>query len=101
MSKIAAIAKLTAQPGKGDELADALGAMVRGVEGEPGTEVYVLHRDAKDADTIWFYERYTDQAALEAHGSSDLMKTVGRAMAPLMAGRPELHLLSIVAGKGL
>ena len=31
----------------------------------------------KDENAVWFYELYTDQAALDAHGSSETMKALG------------------------
>ena len=102
MSKPAVIAKLTAQDGKRDELVAAFGRMIDHVTAnEPGTEVYVLHTDNADPNVAWFYEMYTDEAALGAHGTSDMMKSVGRELAGLMAGRPELIMLTPVTGKGL
>src|SRR3954471_21077342 len=61
MSKTAILAKLTAQPGKRDELVEALGPLVEAVDQEPGTELYVLHTSATEPDVVWFYELYTDQ----------------------------------------
>ena len=102
MSKPAVIAKLTAQDGKREELVAAFGRMIDHVTAnEPGTEVYVLHTDNADPNVAWFYELYTDQAALGAHSTSDTMKSVGRELAPLMAGRPEIIVLTPAAGKGL
>lgn len=101
MSKTAVLAKITAQPGKRDELVAAMGALVDHVETEPGTEVYALNLDAGDDDVVWFYEVYADKDALKAHGGSDVMKTVGGAMASLLAGRPELTMLTLEAGKGV
>ena len=101
MSKIAAIAKLTAQSGKRDELVTALKPVLDAVHEEAGTLVYVLHKDNGDEDVLWFYEVYTDEAALAAHSSSDTFKALGPALAPLLAGRPEMHLLSPVSSKGV
>ncbi|HTN80028.1 MAG TPA: putative quinol monooxygenase [Acidimicrobiales bacterium] len=101
MSKVAAIAKLTAQSGKRDELVTAFKPLLDAVQSEEGTLVYILHKDNRDEDVLWFYEVYTDDAALSAHSTSDAMKSVGPALAPLLAGRPEMHLLSPVSSKGL
>ena len=73
MSKTAILAKLTAQPGKRDELVEALGPLVEAVDQEPGTELYVLHTSATEPDVVWFYELYTDEAALNAHRTSETM----------------------------
>ena len=45
MSKLLPIAKLTAQPGKRDELAKGLQVMLDQVESETGTLLYILHAD--------------------------------------------------------
>lgn len=101
MTGPAIIARIPAQPGKRDELVAALQAMVDAAGDEPGTIEYTLHTDDTDADVVWFYERYTDQAALDAHRGSDAMKAVGMSVRDLAAGRPELTFLSVVSGKGL
>ena len=102
MPKPVIIAKLTAQEGKRDELVVAFGRMIDHVTAnEPGTEVYVLHTDDADPNVAWFYEMYSDKAALGAHSTSDTMKSVGRELAGLMAGRPEIIMLTPAAGKGL
>jgi len=100
MTTPAIIAKITAQPGKRDELVAALQAMVEATNDEPGTIQYLLHIDDGDADVVWFYERYADAAAVDAHRSSEAMKAVGLAVRDLAAGRPELTMLTLVAGKG-
>ncbi len=75
--------------------------MVDAVNAEAGTTMYVLHVQADDDVTVWFYERYTDAAALAAHGSSDAMKATGPKLKGLLAGRPEVIRLATVAGKGI
>ena len=100
MSGPAVIAKLSSKPGERDALTEVLRKLVAGTESEPGTLTYILHHDAKDADVLWFYESYESQEAFEAHGKSETMATVGPELAPLLAGRPELTFLSVVAAKG-
>ena len=56
MSKVSAIVKLTAQPGKRDELAAAFKVMLDHVESESGTLIYILHSDNGEEDVLWFYE---------------------------------------------
>ena len=101
MSGPAVIAQITSKPGERDALTAVLRRLVGGTESEPGTLTYILHHDARDADVLWFYESYDSQEAFEAHGKSDTMKAVGPVLAPLLAGRPELTMLTVVAGKGL
>ncbi|WP_420626936.1 putative quinol monooxygenase [Candidatus Poriferisodalis sp.] len=102
MAKTALLAKLTAQPGKRDDLLAVIADIgMSNAAGEPGTEVYAAHKDQNDADVVWFYELYIDQSALELHGGSEQMKNFGRAMRDCMAGRPELIFLDPVVAKGV
>jgi quinol monooxygenase YgiN len=78
-----------------------LKGLVDATESEPGTELYVLNLDAADADTVWFYELYTDGDAAKAHSTSDAMKTFGGQLAGLVAGAPELHFVTPHLGKGV
>jgi len=99
--QVAAVAKLTAQPGKRDELVNALKALLDGTRSEPGTLVYALHTSNNEDNDVWFYERYADQDAFKAHSTSDTMKAIGPSLAPLLAGAPVITLLTPVDAKGL
>lgn len=102
MAKPALIAKMTAADGKRDELVAVFSKMLDYVTAsEGGTEIYVLHTDDRNADVVWFYEMYADADALKTHGGSDMMASVGKELAPLLAGRPELMRLTPVGGKGV
>jgi len=102
MSKPALIAKITAAEGKRDELIAACQKMIDYVTAsEPGTEVYVLHKDDKNENVVWYYEMYADKDALGVHGTSEAMAAFGKEIAPLLGGRTEIMRLSPVAGKGL
>jgi quinol monooxygenase YgiN len=101
MTKVALLAKMTAAPGKRDDLVEAFGTLYEAVAGEEGTEVYALHLDAADADVVWFYELYRDTDALTVHGTSEAMQALGSQLSSLLAGRPELLFLTPVRAKGL
>lgn len=101
MPKVAIVAKLTAVDGKREELASVLEKMFPTVEQEEGTEVYAMHNDLKDPDTIWFYELYADNDAFGAHGSSDAMKEMFGALGGLLAGAPDMHIIEPRRAKGL
>src|SRR5438128_945025 len=94
MSKVAAIAKLTATEGQRDALVKVMEQLVDAAVDEKGTELYILNLDAKDANVIWFYELYTDNDALGAHSGSDTMKAIGTQLGGLVAGRAELTFLT-------
>jgi quinol monooxygenase YgiN len=99
--QVAIVAKLTAQPGKRDELVNALKALLDATQSEPGTLIYAMHASHNDDNDVWFYERYADHDAFKAHSSSDAMKAVGPTMMNLLAGAPEITILTPVAAKGL
>jgi quinol monooxygenase YgiN len=56
---------------------------------EPGNHLYQLCKGS-EPQTYYFVERYESEEALAAHGASAHMKEHGGAMAPHMAGRPEI-----------
>jgi quinol monooxygenase YgiN len=100
-TKVAVFARIPAQPGKRDELAKALEAALDNANKEEGTLTYILHVDDKEPDAVFFYELYSDQDALAAHGSSEFMKELGKSLRDLAGGRPELQILKPLGGKGL
>jgi quinol monooxygenase YgiN len=101
MSRIVVTATLKAKPGKGDELAALLGGLVDAVADEEGTEQFVIHRSSDDPDSVFFYEVYRDQAALDAHRTNPALGANGAALGELLDGRPVLTTLTPVRAKGL
>ena len=102
MAQVAAIAKLTATEGKGDELAAVIADLVAAVgNGEPGTLVYAAARDNDEPDVFWFYELYDSAESAAAHASGSALAEAGGRMRGLLAGRPEIHRLAPVAAKGV
>lgn len=101
MAKVAVIAKITALPGKRDEVVAVLNDVVAAAGEEPGTLLYAMNVDKTEADVIWFYEVYADDAALAAHSGSEAMKAAGGKLRDKAAGRPEIHVVELVGGKGL
>jgi len=93
------IGKMTAKPGKRDELAAIL---VEGVAGIPGCLSYVVAKDAADADALWVTEVWEDRAS---HEASLGLPSVGEAIArgrPLIDGfGPERFETEPVGGHGL
>lgn len=56
---------------------------------EPGCLLYELSR-SDDPQTYFFMERYVDDDAVAAHGSTDHMKAFGARIGGCLAGRPEI-----------
>jgi quinol monooxygenase YgiN len=66
MSQIARYGKSVVREGNGDELARQLLAAARELESEPGCQLYLINRQADDADTVWVTEIWRSQADLDA-----------------------------------
>ncbi|HVM07989.1 MAG TPA: putative quinol monooxygenase [Acidimicrobiales bacterium] len=103
MPKVAVHVKLPATPGKGDELVAAFTQIYEagGLDTEPGTIMHVIHQAKDDPDTVYFYEVYEDQAALDAHSQGPVLKAVYPKLAGLVAGAPEMVVLSPKNAHGL
>ena len=101
MSKISIIAKLTAAEGKVNELVAGLEAVIEAADEEPGLEVYSLHQDPENPDTLYFFEIYTNDDAFGAHGKGERMAAAMGALRGLLAGRPDVTVLRPLAAKGL
>lgn len=61
------VVTITAAPGKGAELATTFNARCAECQTEPGCEQYEIFQSAADPDKLVLLERWTDQAALDAH----------------------------------
>ena len=66
--------RLTFSPEDRAEIAEILRALTTASRQEPGCVSYIPHTVSGDPDTVVIYEQYKDQAALDAHGSSDHFK---------------------------
>jgi quinol monooxygenase YgiN len=91
---LAIVAKLTAQPGKGAELAQRMGEIAERVRTEAGNRAYAVHRGAEEPDLVMIYEQYLDKDALSAHRQH--MKEMGVDLSALLAGRPQLEFFDLV-----
>ena len=102
MAKPAIIAKLTFQDGKREEGLRVFDQMFEHVNAnEPGTEIYALHTDDKDANVAYFYELYerqgrADGARRQRHDEDGGPRAQG------LPGRPaRAHMLTPVTAKGI
>jgi|SRR5579875_1371748 len=90
---IAIVARLRTREGKAEEFIAAAREQIAAVrQHEAGkTLTYTLHRSASDPHLFLFYERYADEAALAAHGTTEHMKAFGARIRDLLDGRPEIE----------
>jgi quinol monooxygenase YgiN len=102
MTQVAVIAKLTAVEGKSEDLKAAIADLVNQVQdAEPGTLVYSAAQDTADPNMFWFYEFYGSAEAATAHSTGEALANAGNRMRGLLAGPPEVHRLTPIAGTGL
>lgn len=99
MSKISLIAKLPCAEGQNEGFEAALTDMIEASNEEAGLEIYSAHRGSDN--NYWFFELYSDQAAVDVHGKGDGMKKAMRAIGAFMAGAPEVHRMTPVVAKGI
>lgn len=92
------IGKMSASPGKRDELADA---MLAGVQSMPGCFSYVIATDPADPDALWITEVWDSK---ESHAASLQLPSVKAAIAkgrPLIAGFSNHVETTPIGGHGL
>jgi len=92
------IGKMSAHPGKRDEL---LGYLLEGTGGMPGCLSYVIAKDPSDADALWITEVWTDPGAHQASLSLPSVQEAIRKARPLIAGFSDRHETEPVGGVGL
>jgi quinol monooxygenase YgiN len=92
------IGKMTAAPGKRDEL---ISILLEGVATMPGCLSYIVAKDTSDANVIWITEAWDSKASHEASLS---LPSVQKAIAtgkPLIAGFGDRVVTTPVGGQGL
>jgi len=96
---LAIVAKLTVQEGKEEEFKTAGAEMVAAVmANEAGrTLQYTLTQSQKTANEFYFMEMYADADAVAEHGKTPHMAVFGGKIGGLLAGRPEITRLDVVA----
>lgn len=90
------VAKFVALPGKRDALIQALRPMFEAVKSEPGTLLYMMHVCPTDANAVWFYERYVDEAAFEVHRTTQAHDDALAAIRPMLDPSTEIHYLEMI-----
>jgi quinol monooxygenase YgiN len=94
------INKLTANPGKRQEVVDILLSAGSAFDDDASCLLYLVSTDTKDPDVIWVQDVWTDQAHHEAAmGTESMAEQVKRAV-PLLAGMPEQIEVEPAGGKG-
>ena len=98
MTKVSMMGKITAQEGKGDEMAAVLADMVEAAREEPGVEIYSYHRG--EGDTFSFFALMSSEEAMQGHGQSAAMQQAMQGFMPLMAEPPQMAPATPIAAIG-
>jgi quinol monooxygenase YgiN len=61
------------------------------VRKDPGTIIYVLHRDTKNPNQYFVYEKYENDAARQYHGSTPHFKEFFKNTGPMLFGPVEIN----------
>ena len=85
---IGVIAKLTVKPGMEEEFETHAKALVAKVNANEDDCLYYDLYKAKDGGVYVFMEKYADQAALTAHGSTEYFKAAQAPLGACLAAAP-------------
>jgi len=94
------INKVTAKPGKRQEVVDILLAAGAAFDDDDACLLYLVSTDNEDPDLIWVQDVWTDQASHEAAMATEEMSTQVQRSLPLLAGMPAQTEVQPVGGKG-
>lgn len=94
---VAVIAKLRVKEGKMDEAIEAFQGFLPTVQGEEGTRFYSLNRDRSDPNLLVVIEQYDDDAAFQAHSSSQEIAELFVKAEALLDAPLDLQILDQVA----
>ena len=90
------IAQYTVRPGEEEQVASALRNMRAPSRAEPGNLDYQVLRDPQQPGRFVLYERYTDEAAFQAHLATEHFATWLRGQVlPFLDGRTRLDLVPL------
>ena len=88
---ITIMATIEVNPGKGEDFIQEYRKALPKILKDPGAIAYILHRDLKNPDKFYFYEKYIDQKAVDYHSSTPHFKELFGNTGPYMKGKPEVN----------
>ncbi|WP_031480298.1 putative quinol monooxygenase [Maridesulfovibrio frigidus] len=91
-------AALKAKKGKEADVEKILVHMVSETAQEEGALEYRLHKSTTKPGSFYLYEKYTGQAAIDAHVETDHYKALGASLNGLVEGDLEIELYNFIDG---
>jgi quinol monooxygenase YgiN len=101
MSKVGVLVKFTVKPGLRDQLVEHFRLLVEHANTEGGAEDWSFHLSPVETNTVWLYEVYKDQSAMDAHNSAEITVQAKVKTHEITAGVPEVVPLIPIVGNGL
>ena len=101
MSKVALWVRIPVKPGTRAEAAEAFQFALDHTMQDGGALHYILCEEEADPDAVFVWELYANQEAFLGHASAPWFKEFGEMLAQFATGKPELHFLNPLRGKGL
>lgn len=95
------LGKLTAEPGKGDELAAILLEAAAALDADDDCLLYVVSRPQDDPDTVLVSETWRSEEAHRGSLERDQVRALIARAGPLLAGPPEPIRVRPLGGKGM
>ena len=87
---IAIFTRLDAKPGRRAELLAVLEELAESTRAEPGNEEFIVHGARDSATLVFGYERFVDEAAIEAHRATDAVRIARERLDDLLTEPPEI-----------
>ena len=94
-SKMMIVARLSIKPDKIKDFTEVAKEMIANSNKEEGCTSYQLFQDPYDNSKFVFVEEYKNQAAVDAHFATDYFKAFGTKIGDLIAGAPEIKVITV------
>lgn len=84
---VGVVARITAKPESVEIVREGLMSLLEPTRGEAGCILYELMQNRTDPTDFTFYEEWTDEASLNAHGAAAHLRTTFQTLEGHLAGR--------------
>jgi autoinducer 2-degrading protein len=82
--------RLTAKPGRREELLSVLDELAVATRAEPGCSVFATHAARDEADMVFGYEVFDDDDAVTAHRATDAVRVARERLDDLLVEAPRI-----------
>ena len=81
--------RISSKPDQGEALEQVMREESPKVRGQAGCVTFELFRSTEQPNQFLLYEEWQDKASFEAYKSSEPFQAIGKALPPMLAGKPE------------